>query len=85
MSRAVPPFEPNPEGYLYAQVADHIAARIDAGDLPPGARLPNERDLAAEYAVSVVTARRAVAELRDRGLVNTVPVKGTFVRRPAAT
>ncbi|WP_236794386.1 GntR family transcriptional regulator [Amycolatopsis sp. GM8] len=74
-------FEPDHDSpvYIYIQVANHLAARIAAGDLPPGARLLAERDLAADYSVSVLTARRAVAELRDRGLVETVPVKGTFV------
>ncbi|WAL64455.1 winged helix-turn-helix domain-containing protein [Amycolatopsis cynarae] len=76
-------FEPDPDSpvYVYAQVAEHVAARIAAGELPPGARLPNERDMAAEYGVSVATVRRAVAELRDRGVVQTVPVKGTFVTK----
>lgn len=79
--RAVPEFDPNAggPGYLYRKVADHLAARIDAGELPPGARLPAERDLAEEYGVALGTARRATEELRDRGLVFTLPVKGTFV------
>lgn len=79
----VPAFEPDPASpvYLYLQVADHIAARVDAGELAPGARLPAERELADEYGVSLQTARRAVAELRDRGLAQTVPVKGTFITR----
>ena len=77
----VPPFDPGagPPGYLYAAVADHIAARIAAGALPAGARLPGERDLAAEYGVALGTARRAVEELRDRGLVVTLAAKGTYV------
>lgn len=81
---AVKPFEPDPSSptYLYLQVAEHIVARIEAGELTPGARLPGERDLADEYRVSLQTARRAVAELRDRGLARTVPVKGTFITRP---
>ncbi len=62
-----------------AWLADHIAARIAAGALPADARLPGERDLAAEYGVAIGTARRAVEELRDRGLVITLPGKGTFV------
>lgn len=76
-------FEPDPDSpvYLYLQVADHVAARIETGELPSGARLPAERDMADEYQVSLQTARRAVEELRDRGLVQTVPVKGTFVTR----
>ena len=45
----------------------------------PGGRLPAERDLAADYQVAVGTARRAVEELRQRGLVVTLPAKGTFV------
>lgn len=76
---SVPPFEPDPAQYTYAQVADHIAARIESGALPAGARLPGERDLAEEYGVALGTIRRAVLELRDRGLVRTLPAKGTFV------
>jgi GntR family transcriptional regulator len=77
----VPRFDPQAgePAYVYARVADHIAARIAAGQLAPGARLPGERDLAAEYSVALGTARRAIAELRDRGLVVTLPAKGTFI------
>lgn len=80
-SEDVPAFDPEKIGpaYLYMAVADHIARRISAGDLPSGSRLPAEGDLAAEYRVAVGTMRRATVELRDRGLVVTVPAKGTFV------
>ena len=37
---AVPPFERDPLQLAYVQVAGHIAARIEAGELAPGARLP---------------------------------------------
>jgi DNA-binding GntR family transcriptional regulator len=60
-------------------MADHLAARIAAGDLTAGSRLPNERELSREYGVALGTARRAVQELRDRGLVTTLASKGTFV------
>lgn len=78
---AVPPFDPDAgePAYVYSRVADHLAARIVAGDLRLGARLPGERDLAAEYGVALGTARRAVSELRRRGLAVTLPSKGTFV------
>jgi GntR family transcriptional regulator len=77
----VPKFDANALGPVYVSVAlaDHIAARIEAGELPTGARLPAERDLAADYQVAVGTARRAVEELRQRGLVVTLPAKGTYV------
>lgn len=66
--------------YVYLQVVHHIAEQIRTGRLPVGARLPAERDLAEQYGVAVNTVRRAVRDLRDQGLVITVPIKGTFVR-----
>ncbi|MFD8595438.1 winged helix-turn-helix domain-containing protein [Kitasatospora sp. NPDC059646] len=66
--------------YVYMQVADDIAAQITAGRLKSGAMLPSERDIAALYGVAYLTARRAVKELRDRGLVTTLPAKGTYVQ-----
>lgn len=74
-------FTPDPTEYFYAAMAAHIAARIERGDLPPGTRLPGERDLAREYGVAITTARRATDVLRKQGLVVTVPAKGTFVAR----
>jgi len=65
--------------YLYVQMADHIAARIESGELPKGARLPGEQALTEEYQVALSTVRRAVEELRGRGLVVVTPSKGTFV------
>ncbi len=72
-------FDPAGPAYVYMQLADHIAARIDSGELQPDSRLPGERDLAEEYGVALGTARRAVQELRDRGLVLTLPAKGTYI------
>ncbi|MEV8474657.1 winged helix-turn-helix domain-containing protein [Streptomyces sp. NPDC051173] len=71
--------DPAKIAYVYAQVADHIVAQIEADALRVGARLPGERDLAEECGVAIGTIRRAVQELRDRGLLITLPAKGTFV------
>ena len=65
--------------YRYVEIADDIQARIHRGELPLGARLPGEQDLADEYSVATHTARRAVRLLRERGLVATLPSKGTYV------
>jgi DNA-binding GntR family transcriptional regulator len=65
--------------YEYVRVADDLARQIQAGEIPAGGRLPNERELADVYRVSAGTIRRAVQELRERGLVTTLPAKGTFV------
>lgn len=80
----VPAFEPDGPQLVYVAVADHIAARIAAGELAPGARLPSERDLAAEYGVAYLTVRRAAAVLRGRGLIVTVHGRGTYVAGPGA-
>ncbi|MBT2384258.1 winged helix-turn-helix domain-containing protein [Streptomyces sp. ISL-11] len=77
--------DPTRAAYVYMQVADHVVARIESGSLRLGARLPGERDLAEEYGVAIGTVRRAIQELRDRGLLVTLPAKGTFVsERPAS-
>lgn len=72
----------DPIGYVYVQVADQVEREIREGRLPHGARLPNERAMGAQYGVAPGTARRAVQELRDRGLVVTLPNKGTYVTAP---
>ncbi|MFD3945915.1 GntR family transcriptional regulator [Streptomyces sp. NPDC058579] len=78
----IPEFDPQGPQLVYVAVADHIAARIAAGELSPGARLPAERDLAEEYGVAYLTVRRAARVLRERGLILTVHGKGTFVADP---
>jgi GntR family transcriptional regulator len=64
---------------MYVQVADYIAGRIASGALAPGAKLPAERDMAADYGVAYDTIRRATALLRERGLIVTIIGRGTFV------
>ncbi|MCA2200342.1 MULTISPECIES: GntR family transcriptional regulator [unclassified Streptomyces] len=76
------PIDPEAAEYVYRQVADRVAADIEKGRLRPGARLPGERALAEQYGVAIGTARRAVQELRDRGLAVTLPSKGTFITTP---
>lgn len=76
------PVDPTAPEYVYRQIADHIAAEIAAGKLSPGARLPGERALAEQYGVAIGTARRAIEDLRDRGLAVTLPAKGTFIAAP---
>ncbi|WP_416986080.1 GntR family transcriptional regulator [Streptomyces sp. T028] len=78
----VPDFNPQGPQLIYVAVADHIEARIRAGELQPGARLPAERDLAQEYGVAYLTVRRAAQVLRDRRLIETVHGRGTFVADP---
>ncbi len=66
---------------VYRQVADVVAERIRRGELLPHRPIPSESQLVAEFEIARETARRAVSELRERGLVYTVPQRGTFVGR----
>ncbi|TVL89132.1 winged helix-turn-helix domain-containing protein [Streptomyces sp. SAJ15] len=68
--------------YEWQRVADDLERRIRAGEIPPGGRLENERELADVYSVSAGTVRRGVRELRERGLVVTLPAKGSYVVDP---
>ncbi|PXY23809.1 GntR family transcriptional regulator [Prauserella sp. PE36] len=67
--------------------ADEIAVRIteaiQLGLLHDGERLPSESEFAAQFGVSPVTLREAIADLRDRGLLETRRGRwgGTFVKR----
>jgi DNA-binding GntR family transcriptional regulator len=65
--------------YEYVKLADQIAADIASGKLPIGAALPAERAMVDIYGVSIGTVRRTVRELVSRGLVATLPAKGTYV------
>jgi GntR family transcriptional regulator len=64
---------------LYEQAAGYVAHQIAAGELEPGQKLPAERDLADAWGIGYQTVRRAMQELRDRGLVVSRVGKGTFV------
>ena len=64
---------------LYVQLARILTAQIAAGKLAPHDPLPSEAYLQQEYGVSRATVRRAVAHLRDQGVVYTLPQRGTFV------
>jgi DNA-binding GntR family transcriptional regulator len=66
--------------YPFEQIAEWIAARIRSGDLQPGMPIPSETSLAQEFpGVARTTIRRAIRRLRDQGLVETVPRRGTYV------
>ncbi|MFE7548842.1 GntR family transcriptional regulator [Streptomyces gardneri] len=73
------PLDPQSATPLYVQLAEIIAQQIASGRLAPDRPIPSEPRLAEEYGVARLTARRAVQELRDRGLVITVRGKGSYV------
>ncbi|WP_416981216.1 GntR family transcriptional regulator [Streptomyces sp. T028] len=64
---------------LYVRIRREIEARIRAGKLPPGTRLPTEKDLSAQYGVSRATAQRVLNDLAEAGLAIRRRRHGTFV------
>lgn len=66
---------------LYTRIADAITHQIDDGIFPPGGRLPSVRHLRDQHGVSATTAVEAYRLLESRGLVESRPRSGFFVRR----
>lgn len=56
---------------LSTAISDRIAARIAAGDLMAGDRLPSETDLAEQFDCSRATVREALKRLAARNLIRT--------------
>lgn len=60
-------------------LVEALGDRIRDGRWPPGARLPTEAALVAEFAVSRTVVREAISQLQAGGLVATRHGVGTFV------
>ena len=71
--------DPDSATPVYVQVADILRARIEAGQLLPDRPVPSETQLQQEFGVARGTARKAIALLRDQGLVVTVRGRGSYV------
>jgi len=78
------PFQAIETQRLYQHVAQQVADLIHSGELPPGNRLPAERDLAKRLGVSRPTIREAMIALEIAGLVEVRTGTGVFVKAAAA-
>jgi DNA-binding transcriptional MocR family regulator len=70
-------------GSLPRRLAHGLRLLIDSGVLPGGWRLPPERALAGQLAVSRTTVTQALDELRGAGLLRSIQGSGTRVAGPA--
>lgn len=64
---------------IYEQICRQVKGAIAAGKLKPGEPLPSIRALARDLRISVITTKRAYAELEEAGFIDTVQGKGSFV------
>ncbi len=69
---------------IYTQLVGQMEQDIASGAMPPGARLPSVRDLAAELGVNPNTVQRALQELERAGLIYTQRTSGRFVTEDTA-
>jgi GntR family transcriptional regulator len=67
---------------LHHQVYLDLRAALDAGEWRTDDRLPPERDLAGRYGCSLITVRRALADLAREERLERTRGRGTFVRAP---
>ena len=71
--------EPELDKPIYDQIVSQMKALILTGELGKGQQLPSIRALAGDLRISVITTKRAYAELELQGFIETVPGKGSFV------
>lgn len=64
---------------IYDQIVSQVKAQILSGKLKEGDALPSLRALAKDLRISVITTKRAYAELEEAGFIDTVQGKGSFV------
>jgi DNA-binding GntR family transcriptional regulator len=69
-----------PEQPVTHRIAADLRQQIADGDLPPGALMPSETELATAYGVSRQTAVAALRTLEHEGLVMVRPRRGRIVR-----
>ncbi|EHM09564.1 transcriptional regulator [Thermanaerovibrio velox DSM 12556] len=67
---------------IYEKVVEEIKGDISSGRLKPGDPLPPERSLMDQLGVSRSSLREAFRVLELMGLIESIPGKGRFVRRP---
>ncbi|WP_406354157.1 GntR family transcriptional regulator [Streptomyces sp. NBC_00658] len=78
MSAEISKDNPRPES---EQAADILRQEILRGDIKPGAHVGSVRDLATRFKISGMTVQRALAILREDGLILTTS-RGSYARDP---
>jgi GntR family transcriptional regulator len=67
---------------LYYQIAQHLRGEIREHGMRPGDLLGTEEEIQKTFRVSRATARKALEELAEEGLVTRITGKGTYVAKP---
>jgi GntR family transcriptional regulator len=65
---------------VWRQLAAILRDMIESGEIGKGKLLPSQRTLMQRYEVSDGTVKRALAQLREEGLVETETGRGVYVK-----
>lgn len=83
---AEPSLDQNSPLPLYAQLRQHLeeelAARLRAGECRPGDFFTTEKQVCQRFAVSAITAKRALDDMEAEGRLVRQRGRGTFVAQP---
>jgi DNA-binding FadR family transcriptional regulator len=71
-----------PRDTTIGQVTESLRDRIEDGEWRPCRRIPSQAELADEIGVPDRIVGLAIAELRARGYLRTIPHKGSYIRPP---
>lgn len=63
----------------YTVIKQHICQKIESGKWPQHYKVPSENELTKQFDVSRMTARRALQELTEQGILVRAQGSGTFV------
>ncbi len=63
----------------YIVIKQHICQKIESGQWPQHYKVPSENELTLQFDVSRMTARRALQELTEQGILVRTQGSGTFV------
>jgi GntR family transcriptional regulator len=72
----ISPLNPDP---LYKQVTDQVKDAIASGTLKSDTKLPSIREMSKELKISIITIKRAYADLEREGYLITRAGMGSFV------
>mgnify|MGYP005850096607 CR=1 FL=1 len=64
---------------LFAQLKEAIIEAINRGEFKRGDQLPSQRELCQQHQMSHMTVRRAINELVNEGVIQSIPGKGLYV------
>lgn len=70
---------------IHHQVCLALAQLLERGVWNPGDQIPGERDLAAQFGISPLTANKSITALVRQGRLERQRGRGTFVAHPART